>query len=562
MCGIVGTNYREPRIKESVEILKHRGPDAKGVKHFTKASLGHTRLSILDLSNNGKQPMSNEDGSLWIVFNGEIYNYQELKVNLEKRHIFTSNTDTEVILHAYEDWGAECVQYLNGMFSFAIYDKNKNEWFIARDRLGIKPLYYYYRNKKLVFSSEIKAITPLVEDLEISHKAISAYLSFLYIPAPMTIFKQIKKLPPGCVLKMKDKKKPRVIKYWELKQTDKYASISHAEKRVIDLLDESVRQRLLADVPVGAFLSGGVDSTAVVAFMRKYIHDLKTFSVSFDKPEYDESKYAKMASDSFQTEHHVLYFNHKDVEKNFEKLVYHYDEPYGDSSMIPTYLVSKLARKHVTVSLSGDGADELFGGYNTYKWFKLSGWCRWVPFTRLWTRLVGLIPNYKIKYFMKAVRIKNDRERYYYFLTHFNDKEKKKLMLLAPEDPYERHDEHFNSNDKIKSAMNTDIHTYLQDDILVKLDKASMACSLEGRVPFLDHRLVEFSQTIDPKQKLFGIKTKHFLKGALKGHIPDEILEREKKGFSLPLADWLRNELNEMMRSLLLNDSIKKPKVF
>ncbi|MCK5023351.1 MAG: asparagine synthase (glutamine-hydrolyzing), partial [Candidatus Aenigmarchaeota archaeon] len=350
----------------------HRGPDQDGAYSDEYVALAHKRLSIIDLSENGRQPMADSTGDYVIVYNGEVFNYGELKKELAgKGHRFVSNTDTEVILNAYIEWGRNCVERFNGQFAFCIYDKKKKELFLARDRLGIKPLYFFSEGSRFIFGSELKVILKAGIEKEIDEKALNHYLIFGYTPSESSILKNVYKLLPGHYL-VYDIEKKRIAeksKYWEISFSDKIHSEEEAKETLYGLLDSSVKRRLIADVPVGAFLSGGVDSSIIVYLMRKYVKDLKTFSIKFDHDEFNESKWARLVADRLNTDHHEIEFNAVDLKKLIPDLVYLFDEPFGDSSMIPTYLVSKVAREQVKVCLSGTGADELFGGYHRYREF-------------------------------------------------------------------------------------------------------------------------------------------------------------------------------------------------
>jgi len=372
MCGITGFNWNDKKlINKITKELSHRGPEYQGSYNNQNISLGHRRLSIIDLSDAGKQPMSTADNNLKIVFNGEIFNYEELKKDLIKKgHSFKSNSDTEVLINGYSEYGKNILNKVNGQFSFAIYDKIKNKLFLARDQLGINPLYYYWDKKNFIFASEIKAIIPALDKLEFDQEQLNNYFIYGYTNSSNSIFKNIYKLAPGSYMEFNlDKNKFKINRYFEFKY--KYKNNEPTYEEFLNLFEESVKSRLISDVPIGAFLSGGVDSSAVVAIASKYKKNLNTFSVSFDVDKFDESKYSKEISKKFKTKHRILKFNSKKLRSTIKKLVYHYDEPFGDPSAVPTFILSNFAKKHVTVSLSGDGADELFGGYTTYKNYRL-----------------------------------------------------------------------------------------------------------------------------------------------------------------------------------------------
>jgi len=390
MCGINGFNFKDQKLIEKMnEKIKHRGPDGHGIYLDNNFSLGHRRLSIIDLSEKGKQPMFNEDKSLCLIFNGEIYNFKELKEKL-KNHKFFSNTDSEVILHLYEEYKEDCLKYLNGIFSFAIYDIKNKELFLARDRIGVKPLYYYYDSGKLIFSSEIKAILEHDIKREIDLEAMNHYFRLMYVPAPLTMFKNIFKLKPGHYLKFKDK--IEIKKYWDIKDFKKIKDKKEIIKKIQELIKQSVKGQLISDKPVGLFLSGGIDSTSVLGIAKEFKKDLKTFSVGFDINDPNRKfnadlDLARKTSKYYGTEHYELLINSKDVLENLEKVIYHMDEPIAEPTQIATYLLSKLAKKHVDVVLGGDGGDELFGGYKRYYYAYLF---RFFPFlkSKLHTKLM------------------------------------------------------------------------------------------------------------------------------------------------------------------------------
>ena len=550
MCGIIGFNWKDKSlIKELANLLIHRGPDDSGYYINDTVSLGHRRLSILDLSKKGKQPMTNEDENFIIVYNGEIYNFKDIRKKLiEKKHRFISNTDTEVILHGYEEWGNDIVNKLNGQFAFCIYDKNKKELFLARDRLGIKPLYYYNKNGKFIFGSELKVIFKSNIKKEIDKEALNYYLIFGYTPSEKSILRDTLKLLPAhyLVYDLKNKKIKEYKKYWENDfKENEITNEVEIKKLIYEKLDKSVKQRLVADVPVGAFLSGGVDSSIIVALMSKYVKDLKTFSIRFDYNEFNESEYAKIISDKFKTDHYEIEFNVKDVEKLIPELVFHFDEPFGDSSMIPTYLVSKVAKEQVTVCLSGTGGDELFAGYDRYAEFtalkklnKLPNFIKQI-FVRIYS-LINIDKSKKLRQLFKGHP--NDAILYLKLFSYLFRDEKElnvdinKLSNLG---------KHFKYKDNLKNLLNFDQNEYLSNDLLVKEDRATLGVSLEGRVPFLDHEFVEFVNSVNSSSKLRKNKTKYILKKTFENILPDKILYRRKQGFGVPLKHYFRKELKD-----------------
>ncbi len=587
MCGICGVTYfdrernvLEPEVKSMCDVIRHRGPDDEGWITKGNYGIGMRRLSIIDLFT-GRQPISNEDGSIWIVFNGEIYNHVELRDELIKKgHKFQTKCDTEAIVHAYEEYGEECPKKLNGMFGFAILDLRKRILFLARDRLGIKPLYYYHDSRKFAFGSELKSILQVPNiPREVDLRALDLFLTFEYIPSPYSIFQGIRKLPPGHSLTLKDGR-INIKEYWDLNFDEKEVPEGELCEQLLELFQDAVKIRLMSDVPLGAFLSGGIDSSAIVAMMSRVMdRPVKTFSIGFKEDTYNESHYAQQIANHFNTEHHVEIIEPNALELT-EKLVGFLDEPFGDFSIFPTYLVSKMARKHVTVSLSGDGGDELFAGYDTYIANKAG---------RAYERLPGLLrsamhpilnhipPTEKkkglinrAKRFVEGMELPADLEhtRWMIFLQ---EAEKNKLYsndvqdMLNGSDSFEFIRNYFNrvnTSDPLNRQLYVDIKSYLVDDILVKVDRMSMATSLETRVPFLDHRFVEFSATIPSSLKLQGKNTKYLLKKAMEDVLPPQILNRGKEGFSIPIKNWLKEDLKPLMLEVLDQQKIKREGFF
>lgn len=597
MCGICGIKYFDDRkvkfdlLLEMTNTLYHRGPDDEGYfinqKHDGQSpkwkfingdgnvGLGHRRLSIIDLSS-GHQPLSNEDNSIWVTFNGEIYNFKELREDLEKKaHHFRTKSDTEVIVHAYEEWGRQCVEKFRGMFAFAIWNEKNQVLFLARDRLGIKPLYYYIDDQKFIFGSEIKAI---IQDgsvkREINLEALSDYLSFLYVPGPKSIFKNIYKLLPGHTLMLKDKD-IRLNQYWDIhfKATNE-ANENEINTKIIELLKEAVSIRLVSEVPLGAFLSGGIDSSAVVAMMAQSLngYPLKTCSIGFNEKKFNEIEFSRIVAEKYKTEHYE-YFVTPDAVDILDKLSWFFDEPFADSSAIPTYYVSKLAKENVTVALSGDGGDENFTGYQ-----------RRYYYDRLENQIRKLIPQFIRKYglgtlgkiYPKAdwlpqiLRAKtlltnlslSPEAGYFNTMTWFNENSKNKLFApeinqqlldYNPIDQFAKNYINANTNDPLSRIQYVDIKTYLVDDILTKVDRASMANALEVRVPILDHLFMEYVATIPSSLKLHGKNSKYIFKKALINYLPEEILHRGKMGFSIPLKEWLKNDLSDVFESEVMN---------
>ena len=601
MCGICGEinfNNRlkvEP-IRRMCKVLTHRGPDDEGMV-FIKGNqyiemkqpfpssiergdfeigLGHRRLSIIDLSAAAHQPMCNENGTIWIVYNGEIYNFQELRKGLvNKGHFFKSKSDTEVIIHAYEEWGVECLSQFRGMFAFAIWDSNLQRLFLARDRLGKKPLVYSRQNGGFSFASEIKALlqVPGVEN-KVNEYAIHHYLTYQYVPSPDTIFEGINKLPPAHYLLYDRNGGLKVERYWKInfnKGFQTYSDIKELEDRVRTELEESVKLRLISDVPLGAFLSGGMDSSLVVGIMAKMSSNpVKTFSIGFEEKDFDELAYAKLVANHFGTEHHEFVVRPNAIEV-LPKLVWHYNEPFADSSAIPTYYVANVTKDFVKVVLTGDAGDENFAGYPRYL---RSEWV--ASFTRLPNKLrKDLLPNLlrtfstlhwrektlnRLADFVES--LSQDQARNYgEQIKIFNAKEKEDIYTedfikdvkgIDPLDFLINKFEESKTKNLLDSLLYVDINSYLPEDLLVKMDIATMANSLEARVPFLDHKFMEFVASIPSHLKLRGSKTKFILKAAFKDFLPDSIFNRKKMGFGVPVSRWFRNELKDYVYEILL----------
>lgn len=591
MCGICGVVYCEREqvvdslvLKQMCDAIRHRGPDDDGFYVNHNVGLGMRRLSIIDLAT-GKQPIANEDGQIWIVFNGEIYNHQLLRQELkEQGHRFKTKTDTEAILHAYEEYGENCVQKLNGMFAFAIWDQRKQQLFLARDRLGIKPLYYFFDKMRLVFGSEIKSILQAGEiPRRIDLQALDNFLTLEFIPAPLSIFQDIKKLPPGHTLTLR-KHDIWIREFWDVQLTSNSPGSLETRQQLRDLLQDAVKIRLMSDVPLGAFLSGGIDSSTIVALMAQVMDEpVKTFSIGFEDATYNELQYARLIANKFKTEHHEFIIKPNAVELA-DQLLKFLDEPFGDFSIFPTYLVSKMARDYVTVVLSGDGGDELFAGYDTYLADKIAKkyYQRLPQAVRggILNRLFDLIPPSpkkkglvnRAKRFIEGMKLPEDihHMRWMVFLQQaekmllFNNEVQSGLVAT---DPYKfiRHyfaKVSYNHSDEINKQMYVDLKMYLVDDILVKVDRMSMATSLEARVPFLDYRFVELAASIPGEFKMQGKNTKVILKQAMADLLPPEILYRGKEGFSIPIKNWLKKELKPLMLDTLAPDKLKREGFF
>jgi len=581
MCGIVGKlNFDSAQAVDKIllrqmnDVLNHRGPDDEGIWVRGPVGLGHRRLAIVDLSPTGHQPMSNEDGTIWLTFNGEIYNHLELRVELEQRgHRYRGNSDTETIIHLYEEYGCDCVKHLRGMFAFALWDEQQHRLFLARDRFGQKPLLYAETVAGLTFASEFKALLqdPAVSR-EINDLAIHHYLTYGYIPAPLTAFRQICKLPPASTLVWQDGN-ICIERYWHLHYTPKL-TLSEAEitEQLLTLLREATRLRLMSDVPLGAFLSGGVDSGAVVALMAESLSEpVKTFSIGFDEQSFNELDYARQVAERYATDHHEFVVT-PDALAVLPELVWAYGEPHADSSAVPTYYVSREASQHVTVALNGDAGDELFAGYDRYRAIRLAAYYEKTP---RWLREGIIAPVFRnmpestkrkdvlrrLKRFVLAIDATPER-RYAKWINLFTNMEKAGLYtpnfaaqvsgidsLVILEQSYALAD----STDFVERTQYVDTHTYLPDDLLVKMDIVTMIHSLEGRSPFLDHKLAEFVARLPPTYKLRGQIPKYILKRTLRKHLPKTILNRAKQGFSVPVGRWFRHELRQVAYDVLLD---------
>ncbi len=563
MCGIVGFNWNDEKLVIGLkDLLKHRGPDQSDFFCDQKISIAHRRLSVLDLSQRGIQPMGNENGEILVVFNGEIFNHQELRGDLIKKgHRFISHTDTEVLVHLYEEYGYNMPAMLDGQFSFCIYDKRKGIFFLARDRVGIVPLYYYYSQGKFIFSSELKAILQSGINKHIDEDALVGYLRFGYIPAPHCILKNVFKLMPAhyLVFDLKEGKIAAHERYWNITFSEELDDCKSVAQQLRSLLEQSVQKRLMADVPVGAFLSGGLDSSVIVSLIKKYKKNLKTFSIKFDHPEYDESVFAKKVAKFFKTEHFEINFSSDDARKIIQKLVVHYDEPFGDSSAIPTYLVSEVARQHVTVSLSGDGGDELLGGYNRYRYFFVL--CRLNALPSVFKFILKLLLNPII---FLCPRFELERTRELLSFPKLGDIElfEKLSEKIDRGDLEKLLKRNINFADTtlgirtrggLNSLQHYDVVNYLEGDILTKVDRAAMAVSLETRPPFLDHRVMEFCFCINSRLKIRGWKGKWILKKAFEGIVPKETIWRKKRGFTVPIKHYLKNELKDLVERYVFN---------
>lgn len=576
MCGICGKFSLEAKqsvnsslIEQMSNVLTHRGPDDAGFLVDKEGGLGFRRLSIIDLSQAGHQPMSNEDDSVWIVFNGEIYNYQDLRNDLiVKGHQFKSRTDTEVILHLYEEYGPTCVEKLNGMFAFAIWDKPRRKLMLARDRLGIKPLYYTYRNGTLWFASEIKSILADPDiPRSINPRGLVNYVTYGHAVAPETMYQDIFKLLPGHIL-LYDAQGVKLSQYWQVPsfQPGKDRGEDYYVEQLKALLTDSVRVRLMSDVPLGVFLSGGVDSSAIVGLMSQQVSNpVKTFSLGFEFGGiYNELADARVVAQCFATDHHEFVVESPDLLNTIETLVWHYDEPFGDPAAFPVYLLSKFAREHVTVVLTGEGGDELFGGYRRQAAEQFAAWYQTIPAPArsfLGKKVIGSLPRLRrAKTLLNVLHIEDDPSRLSAWHAVFEPSMCAALLAepwleevngYSPTSIYEQlYNLEMNSLD---NKLYSDLAVYLPDTFLEKTDKATMAVSLEARVPILDHRLVEFACAIPTKYKLSGTKLKKVFRKAVSDLLPESIINKPKRGFAVPLDYWFRGSLRAFAQDVLLD---------
>ncbi|HEV3276135.1 MAG TPA: asparagine synthase (glutamine-hydrolyzing) [Terriglobia bacterium] len=575
MCGIAGIvsseagGFDADTIHRMCQTIVHRGPDDEGIFFRNGVGLGMRRLSIIDVAG-GHQPVSNEDGTVWVVYNGEIYNFPELRRELEKRgHRFSTRTDTEVIVHLYEERGADCVHELRGMFAFALYDERRRRLLLARDRLGIKPLHYAAGGGRLLFGSEIKAILAAAPELAaVDREGLLQYLCYGYIPDPATSFSGIRKLPPGHLLEFENGE-ARVRQYWDLPAygTHEPASEEECLQELEHRLAEAVRIRLIADVPLGALLSGGTDSSTVVALMaRASSAPVKTFAIGFKQEDFNEAPHARKVAERFGTDHHELILE-PDVVATVESLSRSLEEPFADSSMLPTYFVSCLARRHVTVALSGDGGDELFAGYDRYRvhhdreiFERIPGWLGRLYRERVYPGLPVGLRGRKFAYNASLPW----RERYTDMVTFLHGLDRGMGLLsddlrselggaADPRDVLLDALDRASAPDQLSRILYADTKTYLVGDILTKVDRMSMLTSLEVRVPILDHVFVEWVTGLGSRWKMREGGQKYILrKLAERVGVPREVLERPKQGFALPLVHWIRHELKDMILTLLL----------
>ena len=581
MCGIVGKfNYKlqkavpQSLIKKMCDKIAYRGPDDHGEYVQGPLGLGHRRLSIIDLSEKGHQPMATADGGLWIVFNGEIYNFLELRKDLIKKgYSFKSDTDTEVILYLYREYGEGCLKHLRGMFAFAIWDTDASSLFLARDPIGKKPLFYYTNGESLVFASEIKSI---LEDnsirRQINYEAFYDYFKYQYIPDPKTIYKNIFKLKPGHYLKC-TKNGIEEKEYWDVSfKEDSSCTIEQAKEQFLEILTESVKLRMISDVPLGAFLSGGIDSSGIVALMAGLQdHPVTTCSIGFDSEVYDEIRFARTVANLYHTDHNEFTVKNK-AQQILKDLAFHFDEPFADSSAVPTYYVCKLAREKVTVALSGDGGDENFAGYEKYYIDDIENRIRdrfpkWIRKSLLHS-LAKILSPWNASMIRKGHTLLNtlsfDSDYGFYLTnTQFDQGLWNRVINqdtsrnIGDYDPFSVTREYYNKADTdnhLSKIMYTDLKSYLPGDILVKVDRMSMAHSLEVRAPILDKNVIAFAASLPARLKYRQGEKKYIMKQAFSKILPHSILYRKKMGFSVPLDDWFKGELKELASSTLFSD--------
>ena len=587
MCGIAGIlqfdgDVADRRILQNmVDTLAHRGPDGQGIHVDGPVGLGHRRLAVLDLSPAGEQPMCNEDGSIWLTYNGEVYNHAEIRRDLQQRgHQFRSRSDTEIIVHAYEEWGVQCLDRLNGMFAFGLWDGNNRRLWLVRDRIGIKPLFYAHRPKSLLFASEIKGLLcdPTLTRT-IDYQALAYYLALNWMPGPYSLLAEVRQVLPGHYLLVNADGRVRDVQYWRLRFRE---DVHKGEKAWVEqfdaLMEDATRLRLVSDVPFGAFLSGGLDSSSVSYWMTKTLsHRLKTFSVGFDEASYDETPYARQVAAALASEHHERTVTPEAVEI-LPKLVWHGEEPTADASMVPFYYLARETRRHVTVALGGDGADELLAGYETYQAHAAARLYRLLPGIlrrRVVAPLMRALPvshakislDHKLRRFVAGADLSAE-DAHAMWRIIFDAQARRSLLAPVWDQPGVRSDvidlyrSHFaqtNARHPLNRLLAVDTCLYLPNDMLVKVDRMTMAHGLEARVPFLDHRVVEFCATVPPSLKLKGYRTKKYLlKAAMRRRLPRAIVRRPKQGFNSPVPGWIVGDLKPFVLDTLSARAVRE----
>lgn len=577
MCGIVGgyrfttnANFSKEHVEKALQKLSQRGPDASGLMEESRVILGHTRLSILDTSTHANQPMKTPSGRYTLVFNGEIYNFRELKKTLENKGIaFQTSSDTEVLLYGLIEEGKQFLQKLNGFFAFAFYDHHEEKILIARDRYGIKPLYFRKTEKELLFGSELKALMEFPFERELNPEAMHSYFQLNYIPAPLTILEGVQKLEPGQL--MEANTSGFTMRHWyELPQVEHYENSSYEaqQKKLNSLLEEAVQKRLVADVPLGCFLSGGIDSSVITALASKSVDRLNTFSIGYsDAPYFDETNYAQLVAKKYNTNHTVFSLTQKDLFSHLDETLAYIDEPFADSSALPVYILSKMTRKEVTVSLSGDGADEVFSGYNKHKaeYLMRQGGVR-NKVVKLLSPLWKALPKSRnnpltnkfrqLNRFAEGARL-SPAARYWRWCSFAVDKDVDNLLTTTSKTDLRHIKQQYTSSitgEDFNEVLRADVALVLQNDMLVKVDRMSMANSLEVRVPFLDHEVVEYAFSLDASSKIDGAMKKKIVQDAFRNLLPAELYNRPKHGFEVPLLDWLRTDLKSRIDNDWLNE--------
>jgi asparagine synthase (glutamine-hydrolysing) len=577
ICGVLNFGTREPadqvQLKRAADAMVHRGPDDEGFYLDGELGIGNRRLSIIDLPG-GHQPISNEDGSLWIAFNGEIYNYRELHQQLEGRHQFRTASDTEVILHLYEEHGTGLLEYLRGMFAFALWDRRQRRLLLVRDRIGIKPLYYLTEPGRLAFASELRALRALaVHPLEIDPQSVYDFFGFRYVPAPNTFYRNVSKLLPGHLL-VADSGGIRQERYWDLPGEDEepLAAEDYAAQ-VLEMLRESVRLRLVADVPLGVFLSGGVDSTAIVAMMSDLgVRPLRTFSVGFEEKKFSELPYARRVAARFSTEHTEVVLRARDLADELSRLIAFRDEPVAEPTDVALYRMSRKAAETVKVVLAGEGSDELFAGYPKYAADRLAGLVSAFP-PEVTGAIVRWLPyrQRRVKLALEALSIPEEAERSATWFASFSRQEREALFSLDflkqvdqahPARVFAQYLEQVRERAPLKRMLYADLKIWLPDNLLLRGDQMTMAASIEERVPFLDHKLVELAARIPVRLLTQGFRTKVLLRQALKPYLPEETLRRRKVGFTVPVGQWFRKTLNSFVADLLLSPDARSRDYF